>query len=485
MSNFDGNQFQPPSSPERNAGPPRWLFWGVIGLSLLFVGGALAGYVVFNEVLRPSQQERVMNELPFMRAFLRSEPTPMGGVLPTVAATQAGIDPLSLLGAPAETTPSVTPQPLTPTPAATDAPTESAALASATPTATLTPTLTPTVRPSATPPPAATQSAASAQTALVGLNLPDQARNYGFVHHQQTWNNCGPATITMALSYHGWQEDQSVAGAYLKPNREDKNVSPHELVDFVNTQTGVRALMRVGGSIDLLKLLIANEFPVVVETGLMPEAYDWIGHYRNLVGYDDAQGVFYIYDSFLGVGSAGEGVTETYRRLDEDWRHFNRTFIVVYQAQDEGRLLTLLGELSDEQDAAEHALNVAQEEARADRQDGLAWFNMGAAYTQLGQYEEAAAAFDQSRRAGNLPWRLHWYRFEPFRAYYEVGRYDDVLSLVQTNLVHAEELEENYYWQGRVYRARNQTNQALSAFRRALSYNPNHDPSRQQLDALQ
>ena len=63
-------------------GPPRVLLFGVIGFCLLIILGAVALPIIFREVLSPAQQQRVMDQLPFMEAFKR--PTPMGGILPTV-----------------------------------------------------------------------------------------------------------------------------------------------------------------------------------------------------------------------------------------------------------------------------------------------------------------------------------------------------------------------------------------------------------------
>jgi tetratricopeptide (TPR) repeat protein len=287
----------------------------------------------------------------------------------------------------------------------------------------------------------------------------------------------------MALSYYGWLQDQTVAAETLKPNREDKNVSPHELVEFVEENTDVRAIARMGGSIDLLRTLIANEFPVIIETGAMFEAYDWIGHYRTVVSYDDVFQQFYFYDSFLGIGNSEQGVTETYENVDEQWQAFNRTFIVVYDPQREGLLQSLIADHWTADQAAQIAFDVAQEEARLEPQNSFAWFNMGTSLVELERYQEAATAFDQAQR-NELPWRMMWYQFGPFVAYYETGRYDDVLSLAQINQNNAEQLEEIYYWQGRVQEAQGQPEQAAVSYRRALSYNPNYKEARAALDSL-
>ena len=465
------------------SGPPRILFWGVIiffALVLLGIAGVVVG---FREILQPAQQQVIIDRVPFMR-MLRP-PTPQGGVFPTLAPRADADDALALLDMPLDiATPVGTEQPE----AAVEQPT--APPTSPPPTSTPAPTIA--VEPTAT---AVEQSVSAAQLrsdaalpATAGPpaqnKLPPSARISGVVHQQQTWNNCGPATITMALSYYGWQHDQSFARARLKPNREDKNVSPHELADFVEDESFVKALVRMGGTLELLKRLVANDFPVVIETGEMFEAYDWIGHYRVLIAYDDSFQTFYFFDSFLGVGAGAQGITKSYDQVDSNWQAFNGTFIVVYEPQREELLRTLLGDYWDEASAAQLAFETAQAEARREPQNPFAWFNMGTSLVALERYQEAAAAFDQANRTGKLPWRMYWYQFGAFEAYYQLGRYDDVLSLAKINQNNSRELEETYYWQGRVQEAQGKIQQAASSYRRALTYNPNYADARRALDSL-
>lgn len=463
--------------------PPKLLFWGVILFFLLILLG-LAGFVIgFREVLRPAQQQRVIDQLPFL-SILRN-PTPSGGVFPTIVAPENADAALSLLDMPLDIA------------SPTGAPQASQAVAEATapPTATEYPTVASLPMPTATEqlleavPPSPTPAPAAATivrfpTAAARNTLPAAARIYGLLHQQQTWNNCGPATITMALSYYGWRRDQAFAGERLKPNREDKNVSPHELAAFVEEESNVKAILRMGGTLDLLKLLVAKEFPVVIETGAMFEAYDWIGHYRALVAYDDAYDVFYFFDSFLGVGDAAQGVSISYAEVDNHWQAFNRSFIVVYEPQREALLRDLMGRYWDEKDAAQIAFETAQLEARQEPQNAFAWFNMGTSLVALERYQEAATAYDQANRTGQLPWRMHWYQYGAFAAYFHVGRYDDVISLVRINQNNARELEETYYWQGRAQEAQGNPQAAAASYRRALAYNPNFAAARQALAAL-
>jgi len=78
-------------------------------------------------------------------------------------------------------------------------------------------------------------------------NYPSLRRLVASSQSNKPGNNCGPANITMALSFFGWSSGQEVAQAYVRPSTEDKNVNPWELVAFVREQTGFQALTRIGG----------------------------------------------------------------------------------------------------------------------------------------------------------------------------------------------------------------------------------------------
>ena len=448
----------------------------VAGLIVFALGAG--GLHLFRNVLLPGQQQRIIDQLPFMRALMA--PTPPGGTLPTAIPVDGALSAADLLAAlpalpDAETDAPVAPtQSATPTVPPTQPPAQ-ADPASPTPPPTATATVTPPAVPSTSP---STTGGFAAR--------PGSVRLTGFTHITQTWNNCGPANLAMALSYFGWSRGQIVIAERLKPGREDKNVSPQEMVNFVNEATNVRALTRMGGDIELLKRLLAAEMPVVVETGFYPEGYDWLGHYQTLLAYDDPSRTFWLYDSFLGAGEDSAGMMESYSQLDGNWQPFNRSFIVLYTPGQEARLRQILGELASPAGAAEVALERAQDEARADSQDAFAWFNMGTSLARLGRHTEASAAFDQARRIGTLPWRMTWYQFGPFESYFHSGRLDDVLALVQVNKGNgARFVEETWYWQGRVLQARGDLQGARNAFAQALQLNRFDDESRMALAELQ
>ena len=307
-------------------------------------------------------------------------------------------------------------------------------------------------------------------------NLPTEVRlDISHLRHEyQGWNNCGPTTLTMGLSYFNYSFDQNRAAGFLKPHREDKNVSPDEMVAFVNASglntTNSRALYRPGGNLELLQTLLAADFPVIIEKGYEPEGYDWMGHYLLLMGYNDTDQVFYTYDSFLGHGNF-QGLRESYDYISHYWWHFNNVFIVIYEPEREAELMTLLGDLSDMDDAYRIAGQNAQQAYRDDPTDAWALFNIGDALSALEDHATAAVFFRDAFATQTLPWRTLWYRFTPFESFYQTGDFDTVLSLVDANLRNTPYVEEWYYYRALVYASRGDVQSAQSALNNAVLYN--------------
>jgi hypothetical protein len=347
------------------------------------------------------------------------------------------------------------------------------------PTNTRVPSATPSASPTITPVPTVPPAPASYHAT-------------GYTWIPQTWNNCGPANLTQALQPFGWPGNQATAAAYLKPNREDKNVSPSEIVTYVtlvSKETGVKggigALARVGGNLALVKRLVSRQFSVILETGFSLPEEGWMGHYLTVIGYDDNQGLLYGLDTYLGDGQDSAGIPEKVDDLDRRWQQFNRVYIVIFPNERLNDVLSILGPDADLVGNVQHALGTAQSEAAANPNNQFAWFNLGSNYTLLGQYAQAATAFDRaSRVGGGLPFRMLWYQFGPFEAYYHVGNYANVLALVSASLKTTTFVEETYYWRGMLAAAQGKTAQALDDFNRVLKFNPNFALAAQMRDQV-
>jgi len=328
----------------------------------------------------------------------------------------------------------------------------------------------------------ATQNADTVKLVYSSVLTPDpiapQVNLPGVTHQWQTWNNCGPSTITMNLSYYDRPETQADAALFLKPNENDKNVSPQELAAYAQS-VGFDADARINGDITLIKQLLSNGFPVIVEFWENPEDNGGLGHYRLFTGYNEADGYFLAEDSLNG-----SGLQVPMAGFDPAWQVFHRPYIVVYPPDQTGLMHAIVGQDMIDSVMLDHALTTAQTEARDNPANAFAWFNLGTSYARLGQMEHAASSFDEARRLG-LPYRMLWYQFDLFDAYLAVGRYQEVLDLATATLEATGGLEELYYYRGMAEQALGQNDNAAQDFRAALEYNPNFDLAANALTILE
>ncbi len=350
--------------------------------------------------------------------------------------------------------------------------------------ATATPPASPTLPPTFTPPPPTPTQ----------VPIPAAARLEGITHQFQEWNNCGPATLAMTLSYFGVRTNQTETAAILKPNPEDRNVSPVEMVTYVNNHTDLQALSRANGDQYTVRRLIANGFPVILEIGIDPPGefrwMGWYGHYMLVVAYDDARQQFWTYDSWLGTSDEplqnadADGRDLSYADLATYWPHFNRNYIVLYDPARAAEVADIIGQNMDDATMWQNALQTVRAETAAAPENAFNWFNLGTIYNALAQYNEAAAAYDQARAIG-LPWRMLWYQFGPYEAYFRSGRYEDVVLLADVTLENRPYFEESFYYKGLAEEALGNLDTAQQDLLQAANFNPNFAPAAAALSEIQ
>jgi tetratricopeptide (TPR) repeat protein len=215
------------------------------------------------------------------------------------------------------------------------------------------------------------------------------------VYEEQEFNNCGPANLAMALSYWGWEGDQSYTAAWLKPNPKDRNVMPYEMVDYVRLQTRYNAVLRWGGDLEMIKKFVAAGFPVLIERGLSEEIpqYGWMGHYTVITAYDDESNTFITQDSYIK-----ENYVNAYEKIKLHWQAFNYIYIIIYPPDRESTVMEILGPHADETYNLQYAAQKAKDEMSVltERQLFFATFNYGTSLVNLGDYYGAAQAYDQA-----------------------------------------------------------------------------------------
>ena len=515
---------RPTQSPLRTA-LPGCLFLLTVGAISVFAFVLIAGPVLFRQFLSPEYQDKLARHVPFVVAWVPTRAY-TADTLPTADSSRADAA-LALLNDPTST-PLVLPTTLQPPAQAVDVqpaqssiptktsspappPTNTSAASLAAPTdrpAAVAVVSTPTVEiptatmisassPTVVPPTLVVATAAPtiASTTVPTVSLPTELppppvsfhlTQYSWI--PQTWNNCGPANLTQVLNHYGLNTTQKQVAAWLKPNVNDANVSPWQLVAYVNKFSSYHALQRANGSLDLLKRLMAAQFSTIIETGFtLPDnpKEGWMGHYLTPIGYDDAKQVVYGLDSYLGAGPDQLGRREQYPDLDERWSHFNRVYVVIYPPEREDEVRAILGTDADTAVNAQNALEKARQEAQANQSNAFAWFNMGTSYVMLHDYKQAAVAYDKARTVGSgLPWRMLWYQFGPFSAYYNIGDYKTATQLIAVTQGTTVNIEEITYWHGMVAAAQGKTQQAIVDFKNALAFNPNYTPAADALAAV-
>jgi hypothetical protein len=315
-----------------------------------------------------------------------------------------------------------------------------------------------------------------------------------YIDQRNLWNYSPPASLAMQLSFWGWTGKFEDIDQSVKPFKGDYNVMPYELADFVTGQTNFSVITREGGTLDVLKRLVAGGYAVLIEEGINVKdtttgKSSWMNHYAVVSGFsDDTQEIIAqdpAYPANLHI---------KYDTFIQDWRGFDFIFMVVYPSEKEKDLMSVLGDYADEGNSYRIAYNKATQDINSTSgvDTVFAWFNRGASQVNLQDYTGAADSYDEALAAyaklppEQQPFRLMWCQTGPYFAYYYMFRYTDVINLADQTIASTNKpyLEESYYWRGRAERANDDTNSDIADQRLALKYHPGFKPSLDELKQL-
>lgn len=300
-------------------------------------------------------------------------------------------------------------------------------------------------------------------------------------HVYQTFNNCGPATLSMALSWYGINVGQDELGNRMRPyqnsqgDNDDKTIFTYEFVDWAE-EYGLEAVGRVNGDIELLKKFTANGIPVVVKTWLNPG--EDVGHFRLVRGFDEERQVVIQDDSYHGPNKK-----IAYFDFLSMWQPFNYNYMVVYRPEDAAKVQAIIASEMEEEVAWENALKRAEREAEIDPGSPYPYFNISTASYHLGDYERSVSAFERVEE--RLPGRMLWYQIEPILAYKELGNYDRVFQITDNILNNGNRAySELYLLRGEIYLEQGNEVAAREQFELAVLYNENLVEAREALESL-
>lgn len=288
------------------------------------------------------------------------------------------------------------------------------------------------------------------------------------LHVFQSFNNCGPATLSMALSYLGVEKSQEELGQILRPyqvaggDNDDKSVTLDEVAKQAETY-GFTSYLRPNGDIEKLKQLIANDIPVVARTFL--HTNEDIGHYRIIRGYDDNTKEIIQDDSLQGAD-----LRYSYNEFLKLWQPFNYEYLVIVPEGKKQLVESILKEDVDSNKAWQNALIRIDQEQKQDPENVHLIFALSRIYYYLRDYKKSVEVFNQVEN--RLSFRTLWYQIEPLLAIYETGDYARVMQKSEQVLNNQNRAySELYILRGKIYEKQGNTELAKQEYNKAVLYN--------------
>jgi hypothetical protein len=188
-------------------------------------------------------------------------------------------------------------------------------------------------------------------------------------HVWQSLNNCGPASVVMALSTFGIDVSQEFARVPLRGTNILSGMGPQKVDGWVKENFGLRSVWRNNGTNDLLRRLVANGFAPMVTQWMQDPTISRIAHWRVVRGYDDAKATFYVNDPMLG-----NFVPLSYNWFQNNWQSFSYRYMVIYDPKDDAQ----------------------------QQQTSFAWLAYGEAAYGYGLFREAVDAFERGMSLGSV-----------------------------------------------------------------------------------
>jgi tetratricopeptide (TPR) repeat protein len=329
----------------------------------------------------------------------------------------------------------------------------------------------------------ATQSAApirAVPTPTVQIKSPTQSEIIPLKKHMfQTFNNCGPATYSMVLSYLDIEEPQSVLGDELRPyqnakgDNDDKSVTLTEIAEH-SKKFNLIPYYRPNGTTDKLKLFISNGMPVVLRTWL--NDHDDIGHFIIVRGYNDSTQMLTFDDSYYGKNRQ-----VSYSKMNSLWQPFNYEYMVLTNQENQKVAETILKEEVDSKVAWQNAVERNQNDQTSE--NPYPSFNLAVAYYEIGDYTKSIQTFEQVQP--KLPRRMLWYQLQPILSYQKLNQHQKVFELTDAILNNQNRAySELYLIRANSYLIQGNKEKAKSEAELALRYNQNQTAIKGFLDRL-
>lgn len=286
----------------------------------------------------------------------------------------------------------------------------------------------------------------------------------------QSFNNCGPASLSMMLSYFGINESQATLGEKIRPyqnpqgDNDDKSVTLEELAE-ASKEYNLIPYHRPNGDMNKLKQFVSNGIPVLVRTWLHPN--EDIGHYRIVRGYDEQTQEIIQDDSY-----EGKNLRYDINVFNSMWEPYNYEYVILATPEQKILVEQIIGEGVDKKIAWKKAAVNSENILKNDPANINTIFNLSVAYYNIGEYQKSIEAFEKVEN--KLPFRTLWYQIEPIEAYFELGNYDRVFEITDKVLNNQNRaFSELYMIRGNIYKKQGNLAAAKSEYEKAVFYNIN------------
>jgi len=301
-------------------------------------------------------------------------------------------------------------------------------------------------------------------------------------HVFQTFNNCGPAALSMTLDHYGISASQQELGAALRPHQnqagvdDDKSTTLEELAQK-SIDYGFIPYHRPAGSIELLERFIAADMPVIIRTITKPG--EDIGHYRVIKGYDQNSRQIIQDDSL-----ENKNLSFSYDYLAQIWEVYNFEYLVLVPQDKKDIASAILGYMVDESVAWSRAKRATLTRLEVNPNDQNARFNLSVALTHLGEHE--AAIVEYEKIAAALASRTLWYQIEPLESYLALNKHEALFAITDGIFEGGNRAySEAYFLRGRSLIARGDGAGAKAELERAVFYNQGYAPAHDLLQSLE
>lgn len=312
-----------------------------------------------------------------------------------------------------------------------------------------------------------TQEVSQSESNIEIRTLPSEKILPGINQVYQTFNNCGPAALSMLLSYFDINVSQKQLGEELRPyqnptgDNDDKSVTLEELAEK-SKEYGFIPYHRPAGNFDMLERLIQINIPIITRTWLTTD--ESIGHFRVVKGYNNVENYIIQDDSYQGPDKR-----YSYAEFNELWKKFNYEYLILVPLSQKDEVENILGDYVNEEFSWKESVKIALEQLELNQNDIFARINLSVAYYHLGEYQKSIEEFEKVE--DSIPFRTLWYQIEPILAYYEIGNYERVFEITNNILNNGNRAySELYEIRGNIYLKQDKEDLAQQEFQFAEKY---------------